>query len=73
MSSIYKVTAANTQTGRTEVRWAGSMAEVRQHRAELEAAGHKLNEKSAAKTPELEISFSKSGTLAFLNEQAKTA
>ena len=73
MSSIYKVTAANTQTGRTEVRWAGSMAEVRQHRAELEAAGHKLTAKSAAKTEELDISYSKSGCLEFLNKQATTA
>jgi pyruvate dehydrogenase complex dehydrogenase (E1) component len=73
MSKVYKVTASNTQTGRTEVRWAGSMAEVRQHRADLEAAGHKPIAKSAAKTEELEITFNKAGTLEFLNQQATTA
>lgn len=69
MSGIYKVTAPNPKTGRTSVRWAGSMAQVREHKAALsEANGIKP---SAVKNEELEIAYSKAGTIEFLNAQAE--
>lgn len=68
MSTIYKVTAPNTKTGRTDVRWAGSMAQVREHKAALvEACGCKPKD---VKHAELEIAYSKAGVVEFLNQQA---
>lgn len=62
MSVVYRVTAAGEQ------RWAGSMAQVRELKTVLaEATGVK---RSAVEHEEVEISFSKSGVLDFLNEHA---
>ena len=71
MSGIYRVTAPNTKTGRTDVRWAGSMAQVREHKAALvESNGCKPKE---AKHEELEIAYSKAGVIEFLNANCAAA
>lgn len=68
MSGIYRVTAPNPKTGRTDVRWGGSMAQVREHKAALvEANGIKPKD---AKHEELEIAYSKAGVIEFLNQHA---
>jgi len=68
MSNIYKVVAPNPKTGGKEVRWAGSMAQVREHKATLvDDLGIKAKE---VKHDELEIAYSKAGVIEFLNEHA---
>lgn len=69
MSTVYKVSVQDPKTGRKAVRWGGSMAQVREHKAELvESTGCKPRD---PKHEEVEIEFSKSGVLAFLAEHAK--
>ncbi len=65
MSGIYKVSVNNPKTGTVEVRWAGSMAQVREHKAALvDETGCKPRD---PKHEELEIAYSKAGVIEFLN------
>lgn len=66
MSGIYRVYTRTTEEARQEQRWAGSMAQVREHKAAL-MEKHGLARKHV-EHEELEISFSKSGVIEFLNE-----
>ena len=71
MSTIYKVSVNDPKTGKPAVRWGGSMAQVREHKAELtEATGCKPRD---PKVEELEIGYNKADTISFLNVHATGA
>jgi hypothetical protein len=69
VSTIYKVTADVGE--RTEVRWGGSMAEVREHKALL-TERYDLKRKDLGHE-EVEIFFNKKDVIAFLNEHCTAA
>lgn len=71
MSGIYRVFTRTMNPAQKEQRWAGSMAQVREHKAAL-IEKHGLK-RQHVEHEELEIAYSKSGVIDFMNEHCTGA